>query len=221
MTGWTAVRDEAKMATVIAFPKEKVVAVFVGATLSCQDCGAEFRVPKCRSETAKYCSRACADKHRGHRQEIKRVTLICAHCEGAFETPRAHQHRRKYCSRSCASRAWARATVGHRKSVKWAKEPGLTLHRDGYVLERDPSHPFASNGYVLQHRLVIERWLRANQPGSEFLVRLGNQVYLSPDFEVHHKDEDKTNNIVDNLECLTPEAHAVIHNHARRAAING
>lgn len=92
---------------------------------------------------------------------------------------------------------------------------GVTRHKDGYLYEWAPEHPFASNRYVFQHRLVMERWLRENDPSSSFLIKLGGQLYLSPEFEVHHKDEDRTNNQIDNLECLTPSEHASMHNRMR------
>lgn len=89
---------------------------------------------------------------------------------------------------------------------------GVTSHADGYVYRHARDHPFASNGYVFEHRLVMEEWLRANDPDSPFLIRLGDQLYLSPDFVVHHRDEDKANNCIENLECMTPADHRRHHN---------
>jgi predicted DNA-binding protein (UPF0251 family) len=63
---------------------------------------------------------------------------------------------------------------------------GRCLDADGYVLVKAPSHPHANNnGYVREHRLVME----------EVLGR-----YLDPKEVVHHKDKDKQNNRPDNLE---------------------
>lgn len=93
---------------------------------------------------------------------------------------------------------------------------GRTMHSDGYVYRFAPHHPFASNGYVFEHRLVMEEWLRENQPDSPFLVELGWAKYLSPDFVVHHKDEDREHNAIGNLECLTAAEHVRHHNDERR-----
>lgn len=203
--------------TIIPFPSERIVAKFRGAVLTCAQCGSEFRVPPVRAKTARYCSRPCADLNRSAMQEHrkKRVVLKCAGCDKPFETFGSHVSRRTFCSRPCQNKAWSNATAGHRKSVKWEKRPGLSLHSDGYVLEWCPDHPFASGGYVMQHRLVIERWLRKNEPDSGFLVKLGNQMYLRPDIEVHHKDEVKSHNQIGNLECLTRAEHARIHSNGR------
>lgn len=66
-------------------------------------------------------------------------------------------------------------------------------------------------GYVLEHRLVMERWLLQNDPASKFLEYRDGHLILSPDYVVHHRDEDKANNSIDNLECLTPAEHARVH----------
>ena len=107
--------------------------------------------------------------------------------------------------------------AGHRASVTaFEKAHGLTLHADGYILELSPDHPFASGGYVLQHRLVMERCLRVDDPKSPFLIGLGRQLYLSPEFEVHHKNEDKRGNTIGNLECMTKQEHTRHHSFLRQ-----
>lgn len=89
---------------------------------------------------------------------------------------------------------------------------GVVDHSDGYLYELATDHPFASNGYVLQHRLVMERWLRENHPESKFLITVGENLYLSPGFEVHHKDEKRANNAIGNLQCMTRAEHRRHHN---------
>lgn len=55
----------------------------------------------------------------------------------------------------------------------------------GYVLFHIPTHPFADyNGYVLAHRVIAEQYLGR---------------YLTASEVVHHIDNDKTNNDLDNL----------------------
>lgn len=65
---------------------------------------------------------------------------------------------------------------------------GRRLDKDGYVLVLCPGHPYANNnGYVREHRLVMER-------------KLGR--YLLPGEVVHHKGE-KTDNDPDQLELYS------------------
>lgn len=82
----------------------------------------------------------------------------------------------------------------------------------GYVLVDARDHPFSNkDGYVLEHRLVIEECLRTEEPGSSCLVTLGNKRYLDPDLVVHHVDGVKDNNGLDNLVVLTVEEHTHLH----------
>jgi hypothetical protein len=66
----------------------------------------------------------------------------------------------------------------------------------GYVLEYAPDHPAARNGWVSQHRLVWEREVGPIPEG----------------FVVHHKNEDKADNRLENLALFeTNSAHSEHH----------
>lgn len=130
--------------------------------------------------------------------------------------PRSHADRRVYCSAECKHgaadfrRAIVNATTGAR-NARW--KGGRTRHNEGYVYLSAPSHPFSSNGYVFEHRLVMERWLVENDPESEFLIEVYGRKYLSPHFIVHHKDEVRDNNAIENLQCMTAAEHHSHHHH--------
>lgn len=63
---------------------------------------------------------------------------------------------------------------------------------EGYILVKSPGHPFATKaGYVREHRLVME-------------AHLGR--YLEPHEVVHHKDDDPSNNDIDNLKLFDSNA---------------
>ena len=84
---------------------------------------------------------------------------------------------------------------GH-KHHNWAG--GTYSHSSGYIYEYAPDHPAAESakGYVLQHRLVMER-------------HLGR--YLTADELVHHINEDKEDNRIVNLEITGMSEHASHH----------
>lgn len=73
---------------------------------------------------------------------------------------------------------------------------GTYLHTSGYIMEYAPDHPYVNDGYVMQHRLVIER-------------SLGR--YLLPTELVHHINEDKQDNRLENLEIKTRSTHMKHH----------
>ena len=68
----------------------------------------------------------------------------------------------------------------------------------GYVLIYSPDHPHPVAGrYQYEHRLVIEK-------------SLGR--YLDPIEVVHHRDENRGNNAIENLELLPSQVdHASLH----------
>ena len=84
---------------------------------------------------------------------------------------------------------------GVRKAVEHI---GVKHVRDGYVVVHSPDHPMAAkNGKLLEHRLVM----------SEHLGRL-----LEPGEVVHHKDGNRSNNAIENLELMASnKEHAATH----------
>ena len=88
---------------------------------------------------------------------------------------------------------------------------------NGYFYVHSPTHPFRSQKrLVMEHRLVMEAHLRSIDPGSSFLTEVAGELYLRPEIDVHHRDHDKTNNVVENLQCLTKAEHSRLHQAERR-----
>lgn len=83
---------------------------------------------------------------------------------------------------SCSAKAPKNYNTG-KKSANW--KGGVIRHIDGYLRKRQPNHPNANNGYVLEHRLVMEK-------------HLGR--HLLPKETVHHKNGKKDDNRIENLE---------------------
>ncbi len=83
---------------------------------------------------------------------------------------------------------------------------------DGYVLVSIKNHPYSTGGYVREHRLVIEDWLRINDPDNPFLVDVDGIKYLREEYQVHHCNRIKIDNRPENLVVVTQSAHNGIHN---------
>lgn len=73
---------------------------------------------------------------------------------------------------------------------------GRYIDDKGYIRVLRPEHPFNNRGYVYEHRLVME----------EFLGR-----YLQPWETVHHINEIKLDNRVENFYLTTVPEHSAIH----------
>lgn len=71
----------------------------------------------------------------------------------------------------------------------------------GYWHIYSPNHPFrTSDGYVLEHRLVMETYLGR---------------YLTKEEVVHHIDKNTSNNKIENLELFSNNNEHVIERHIR------
>jgi hypothetical protein len=101
-------------------------------------------------------------------------------------------------------------------SASW--KGGVLEHADGYILQYAPDHPFASKRYVMQHRLIAEAALRESDPSSEFLAEVDGERYISPKADVHHDNEVKTDNRVENLIVMWKGDHTRHHVQALIAA---
>jgi hypothetical protein len=97
--------------------------------------------------------------------------------------------------------------ISKRSDIMWgrhvpsgAANPNFTggkyIDDKGYVRVLRTEHPYNNHGYVYEHRLVME----------SFFGRI-----LEPWESVHHVNEVKVDNRVENLFLTTREEHAALH----------
>lgn len=78
---------------------------------------------------------------------------------------------------------------------KWKE--GNRIDNYGYRIIWKPDHPFSdSDGYVREHRLIIEQYIKR---------------YLTTNEEVHHKNKNKLDNRIENLQIMTTGGHKLLH----------
>lgn len=102
------------------------------------------------------------------------------------------------------------------KNSNW--RGGIRQLSSGYKWVYAPEHPFCSKGkkfvgYVLEHRLKVEKLLIDLSPKSEFLIEISGKKYLSPNVIIHHKNRERWNNNIENLEIISSQSeHLAGHN---------
>jgi len=87
-----------------------------------------------------------------------------------------------------------------KKHWKWG---GGRITAFGYILIHFPDHPFKSRkGYVQEHRLIMEK-------------NIGR--YLTREEVIHHINNKKDDNRIDNLKIMTRSEHTKLHLRERYA----
>ena len=125
------------------------------------------------------------------------------------------------CSKECASILQSRYMKGsgnHQYGLTGDKNDSFkgefTRTNYGYILEYCPNHPYPHDKSnqtcrVLQHRLVIER--NSDKFDNIYFENINGFKVLKQEYEVHHKNEDKEDNRLENLQIMTKSEHMTYH----------
>lgn len=151
----------------------------------CKYCGKIECVIKSRANKYKFCSKECEAKAKTKTlEERKLAKKICPICGKEFITKLSHIDRRICCSREC--------NIERRKLV--------------YVGENNPNY----RGFVVENgikRKSYERYKNAHQK----IVFDYFGVRIPPEYHIHHKDANPSNNKMTNLVVLPANTHMLIH----------
>jgi hypothetical protein len=117
----------------------------------------------------------------------------CNHCATIFKPKRKEQ---VYCSKSCASVKKGLMRSGQKTGLQDQDYKTRTT-KDGHLRMYAAKHPFAEGRKEMHiHDMVME-------------LHLGRRLALGE--VVHHRDEVKTNNALDNLELKSHSLHSSEH----------
>lgn len=143
--------------------------------------------------------------------------MTCPICGKKFHLRKSdiNSNGKNYCSRECYGKArsvFFRGENNHqygkrgRKNASWKHDRKIAS--DGYVMIRCTDHPFRKkDDYIMEHRIVAEKHLLTKETS----VEVDGKLYLSPDYVVHHKNGDKTDNRPENLQIMTKKDHVSMH----------
>lgn len=167
-------------------------------TARCKECESVYSVAKSRYNSNfskfKYCSERCylLSKRREKERSIMSKTYSCSCCGIKFTSYRSGKSGLRFCSQDCSKKY-----MKGENSLAFIS--GTTINSAGYKCIK------VGDKYLYEHRLIME----------EFLNRK-----LNKDEVVHHKDGNKLNNNLNNLELMTKHEHDIFHTRQRQSVSN-
>lgn len=152
------------------------------------------------------------------------MKIKCCVCGKEFYAKPFRVKRTKHeltCSKECGRKyrsQWFSGENNHQYGLKEDKNPTFKNWKRkstwGYILVHRKDHPFHnSSGMVLEHRLIIEE--NADKFDDKYFVEIDGKKYLKKEYQVHHKNEIKSDNRLENLVILTKSEHQSLHNKQR------
>lgn len=193
--------------------------------MKCKECGKEY--DHNHPSYPGYCSYRCYERYAKYHKE---PNCICPICGKQFYVKQYIIKRTEHqvcCSKECSSKLrsqWFSGAGNHQYGLVGAlnssfkSEKRLSVY--GYVLVYSPNHPFRNvDDKVFEHRLVIEE--NADQFDDKYFVVVDGKKYLKREYDVHHINEIKTDNRLENLCIMTRGEHSSYHNKIRSRDVLG
>lgn len=157
----------------------------------CETCGTVFYAGR----KTRFCSLQCQNRWQA-RDQIKALCEVCGK-EFVMRPSQAKLRTGRFCSPQCNGETKQVRPIGRMHNGKPAL---LTLQ--GYVKVWEPGEPGNRSGWVLEHRMVLQKMLGRAMKREE---------------HAHHKDGDKTNNDPSNLVVVGIREHGALHAAEKKA----
>jgi len=177
----------------------------LGKYKTCLNCGKEEYLPPYRLETYKFCSRKC-----GYEYKLKneRVELDCQVCKTKFSVISHRQKTAKYCSKKCYTQAMIGRGNTSYKCLHCSKVfLGSQSHKRKYCSRacngKSRKETFKPKFTTVRKAMLARGLINKCE-------RCGFDQYPQI-LGVHHKDRNRNNNEINNLEVLCPNCHSIEH----------
>jgi len=169
----------------------------------CTFCKIPYRVKPYLILTSKYCSRSCQAK-----DARKEITINCFICNKTFNHISSRCNKAKYCSRACynvAQRNKGKTEFTCQYCLK--KFIGHACHNRKYCSKscnKKESIKTFKPSFTTVRKATLTRQLinQCNRCGYNIEPKI---------LGVHHKDRNRNNNDISNLEVLCPNCHSLEH----------
>jgi hypothetical protein len=172
-------------------------------TITCKHCFKNFTVASYRKDTALYCSRSCMAL-----ASRLQSTANCAECGEIFSFISSRANKAKYCTPKCYHKAMAKkGTIEYECQHCLKKFLGAPSQKRKFCSKaciNKASHKTFKPNFTTVRKAMLTRGLLSS------CVRCGFNTYPKI-LGVHHKDRNRTNNSLDNLEVLCPNCHSIEH----------
>lgn len=198
--------------------KEKIITNAINNKFYCKQCG-KIIVSLDRKKR-KFCSSECAGIYNNAHRTNKYIDKVCACCGKIFKSNRFLPHT-KFCSQLCSQKN--RRSERINKFCEFCKtEFSMKKRSDGrskyYFCSNFCKNSFFKNkpeergvfsGHNGKSRLTKYRMV-AFDKFEHKCNYCGYNKHIEV-LQVHHKDKNRENNIIDNLEIVCPTCHAESH----------
>ena len=172
--------------------------------IKCKHCDTLFTVPKNRKDTALYCSRKCQSLH-----SRVQVEANCEICGNHFTHISSRSNKAKYCSKTCYYKAM----------TKRGKTQYKCTHC-GIDFLGSKSHNRKYCSTACNNKAKIDKWnpsfstVRKQMMARDMIQKCERCGFdeVKEILGVHHKDRNRKNNALENLEVLCPNCHFIEHN---------
>lgn len=174
-----------------------------GENKNCQVCDKQYYCPPYRIASSKFCSSKC----RGESSK-KKFTKACIICNKEFEFIASRIDKTKYCSNSC----YYKGQRNKGKTDYTCKECNIVFKSSlckkrqyctntcfRKAKKKEWKGKFVCVRNAMKRKGLLEKCNRCNF--NQYIQILG----------VHHKDRNRNNNKLDNLEVLCPNCHSIEH----------